>query len=80
MIAGMDIRVLDWIPEFSDERTAYDDWEERLYALTLHHCDLSLLDLTFPQRAVFILDGKTIYCHPNTFHFIEHYARPEHHP
>lgn len=29
------------------ETVAYDDWEDRLHAMTMHHVDLSLLDLTY---------------------------------
>ena len=43
---------------------ALPDWKERLAAMVWHHIDLSLLDLTIEEDAVFFIDGRGILCHP----------------
>jgi hypothetical protein len=59
---GYELFVSEFVPEFG-EATAVDGWEDRLAAMTLHHLDLSLLDLTAPERVMFFVDQK-IVCHP----------------
>lgn len=60
---GMPIHVNAMMPEVG-AREALPDAEDRLRAMTLHHVDLSLLDLTSSEPVVFMIGGK-ILTHPN---------------
>lgn len=64
MLGGMELKTSDAMPEFG-ERVALDDFEDRLAAMTLHHIDLSLLDLSQRERVVFGVGGRYLVCHPN---------------
>jgi hypothetical protein len=63
ILGGMEIKTSDAMPEFAPY--ALDDYEDRLAAMTLHHIDLSLLDLVTHERVVFGVGGRYLVCHPN---------------
>jgi hypothetical protein len=60
----MPVRLSAYVPEFTT--VARDDAMERLHAMTMHHIDLSLLDLTETEDCYFAARGE-LWMHPRTW-------------
>jgi hypothetical protein len=72
LIDGLPIRTSSIVPR--TQPTAYDDAEERFAAMTAHHLDLSLLDLTYPDPVVWMFQG-IVLCHPDNLPLVLGLAR-----